>query len=566
MRFSDWSLRLKILVLSALLLVSGICGIGAVSWQGWTTQRELARLQEEDAAGVVSLMAASQAGVATQGVIYKALTSTLTGENLQVATQVAAQAKIFETEIANAVTALPDRAAEFGALGTAYVTALEKACGETITLTATSFSAEDNDRATAIMHASCEPALRKVMADVGTTVRAMRDAVDAKAAALQIEARNATLATLGAFGALMLVAFVLSAVVATYAIVRPIRGVTTVLNDLAEGRLAVDVGGTARRDELGAMARSAEFLRTALQDAEAMRADARAREEENAARMRSDREAIARDFENRMGALANAFAHSSGEVSDAARSLSASADETSRQAQAVSGAASLASANVQTVAASAEEMSASVQEIGGQVTHAADIALVASQASEDTHREIRELARAATHIGEVVDLISSIAGQTNLLALNATIEAARAGEMGRGFAIVAQEVKALAAQTAKATEAIASKIREIQGATDRTVGSIEKIVGVISEIRQSTTAIASAIEQQGAATREIAQNTQHAANGTQGVNDNIQGVGHAAEMTGAASSQMMALSTSLSSQAAQLQNEVRLFVEHLRAG
>ncbi|OYY80955.1 MAG: hypothetical protein B7Y33_02640, partial [Hydrogenophilales bacterium 16-62-9] len=105
MRFSDWSLRLKILVLSALLLVSGICGIGAVSWQGWTTQRELARLQEEDAAGVMSLMAASQAGVATQGAIYKALTSTLTGENLQVATQVAAQAKIFETEIASAVAA-----------------------------------------------------------------------------------------------------------------------------------------------------------------------------------------------------------------------------------------------------------------------------------------------------------------------------------------------------------------------------------------------------------------------------------------------------------------------------
>ncbi|OYW73434.1 MAG: hypothetical protein B7Z26_12015, partial [Asticcacaulis sp. 32-58-5] len=166
----------------------------------------------------------------------------------------------------------------------------------------------------------------------------MRDAVDAKAATLQAEARDATLATLAAFGALMFVAFGLSAVVATYAIVRPIRRVTDVLNDLAEGRLGVDVGGTARRDELGAMARSAEFLRTALQDAETMRADARAREEENAARMRSDREAIARDFENRMGALANAFAHSSGEVSDAARSLSASADETSRQAQAVSGA------------------------------------------------------------------------------------------------------------------------------------------------------------------------------------------------------------------------------------
>ncbi|MFX8410546.1 methyl-accepting chemotaxis protein, partial [Acinetobacter baumannii] len=73
-----------------------------------------------------------------------------------------------------------------------------------------------------------------------------------------------------------------------------------------------------------------------------------------------------------------------------------------------------------------------------------------SQASR-TNNRVSELSKAAARIGDVVELISTIAGQTNLLALNATIEAARAGDAGRGFAVVASAVKALAAQTAKAT-------------------------------------------------------------------------------------------------------------------
>ena len=72
--------------------------------------------------------------------------------------------------------------------------------------------------------------------------------------------------------------------------------------------------------------------------------------------------------------------------------------------------------------------------------------------AERTNAAMAELAEAARRVGDIVALISGIAGQTNLLALNATIEAARAGEAGKGFAVVASEVKSLATQTAKATE------------------------------------------------------------------------------------------------------------------
>jgi len=137
--------------------------------------------------------------------------------------------------------------------------------------------------------------------------------------------------------------------------------------------------------------------------------------------------------------------------------------------------------------------------------------------------------------------------------------------MGRGFAIVAHEVKQLAAQTAKATEEIGNRSGEIQQATDRTVGSIERIVGTIGQIRAISGAISSAVEQQGAATGEIAVNTQRAAGGTKVVTTSIGGVSHAADVTGKASARLMDLSTGLSAQAASLQGEVTEFVQKLRA-
>lgn len=103
---------------------------------------------------------------------------------------------------------------------------------------------------------------------------------------------------------------------------------------------------------------------------------------------------------------------------------------------------------------------------------------------------VQDLSTAAGRIGDVVRLITDIAGQTNLLALNATIEAARAGDAGRGFAVVASEVKQLAAQTAKATEEIAGQVGRIQGATGQTVDAIDGIASRIREIDGVATSIA----------------------------------------------------------------------------
>ena len=347
--------------------------------------------------------------------------------------------------------------------------------------------------------------------------------------------------------------------------ITPLRQLSDVMMKLAGGDYGVKVPAMTSRDEVGDIARSTETFRTSLAEAETVRRSAEDAEKANAAKLRAERQAIADQFQAKMGALAQAISNSSGDVSEAAQRLAATAEETARQTQAVSGASSEAAYNVQTAAAATEEMNMSVREINGQVVRAAHVAADASGEAERTEVEIRSLSQAAEGISAVVSLIQSIASQTNLLALNATIEAARAGEAGRGFAVVASEVKQLATQTARATEDISRKVAEIQSATGRTVESISHIVATISDIRAISTHVASAVEQQGAATSEIASNTARAAEGTGQVTENILGVGRAAEMTGEASTQLMGLSASLTQQAGDLQAEVQAFIKDLRA-
>ena len=190
--------------------------------------------------------------------------------------------------------------------------------------------------------------------------------------------------------------------------------------------------------------------------------------------------------------------------------MAGTADQASGRAAQVSAAAGEASASVQTVAASAEELTASIGEISRQVSQSTGITAKAVEDAKRTQEIVLALAEGSRRIGEVVGLITGIAGQTNLLALNATIEAARAGDAGKGFAVVASEVKNLASQTAKATEEIKPQIVQIQQATESAVAAIEAIAGRIDEVSAIATTIAAAVEQQSGATgRDRAQHPAH---------------------------------------------------------
>jgi methyl-accepting chemotaxis protein len=274
---------------------------------------------------------------------------------------------------------------------------------------------------------------------------------------------------------------------------------------------------------------------------------------------------LADEFDETMKGVVRAVSEAAKGVEEQSQSLSASAEETSRQVTVVAAASEQASSNVQTVASASEEMAASVTEISRQMSETQRTAQGAVDEAARTNGKMMELSGAAQKIGDVVKLISDIAGQTNLLALNATIEAARAGEAGKGFAVVASEVKNLASQTAKATEEIAKVVGSMQGATSEMASAIQAIGKTISGISEISTAVASAVEEQRAATQEIARNVQEAAKGTQEVSSNVGGVSQAAAATGSAATKLLQTSQELGKQSDVLRRQVQAFLERTRA-
>jgi methyl-accepting chemotaxis protein len=344
---------------------------------------------------------------------------------------------------------------------------------------------------------------------------------------------------------------------------RPIGDATAALRKLASGELDVDIPGRDRGDEVGEIGRAAQIFKEALITKKAAE-ERTAEEAESKLRRAAQIEGKTRDFECAIGTLIGHLSSSSTELEAAAGTLTKTAETTQTLSTSVAAASEEASVNVQSVASAAEELSASVNEIARQVQESSEIAAQAVQQAKRTDARISELSQAAGRIGDVVKLITGVAEQTNLLALNATIEAARAGEAGRGFAVVASEVKALAGQTAKATEEISSQIAGMQAATQESVAAIKEIGGTIARISEIASAIAAAVQEQGASTQEISRNVQQAAHGTAQVATNITDVERGAGETGSASAQVLASAQTLSRENNRLKSEVDNFLASVR--
>jgi methyl-accepting chemotaxis protein len=350
------------------------------------------------------------------------------------------------------------------------------------------------------------------------------------------------------------------------AIAKPVVGLVGAMRKLGEGDFAVVLPGLGRTDEVGDMAQAVEAFKVKAVEKAQQEADAQRRADEKAA---ADRKGamhkLADDFEKAVGNIVETVSSASTELEAAANTLTKTAETTQQLSTVVASASEEASANVQSVASATEEMTGSVGEISRQVQESSNIANEAVKQAQQTDERITELSHAAQRIGDVVKLITAVAEQTNLLALNATIEAARAGEAGRGFAVVASEVKALAAQTAKATNEISTQIAGMQSATQVSVTAIKEIGGTIRRISEIAATIAAAVEEQGAATQEISRNVQEAAKGTAQVATNIVSVNQGASETGSASAQVLSSAQSLSSESNHLKTEVQKFLQTVRA-
>jgi len=253
------------------------------------------------------------------------------------------------------------------------------------------------------------------------------------------------------------------------------------------------------------------------------------------------------------------LASSSEEFSAVSQQISANSEETSAQANAVTSATDGVNRGLQTVATATEEMSASIQEIAKNATEAAKVADGAMKTAAETNTIVAKLGESSVGIGQVIKVITSIAQKTDLLALNATVEAARAGEVGAGFAVVANEVKELAKQTATATEDISRKIEAIQADAKSAVQAITSISEIVGHVNDISGTIATAVEEQSATTSEMARNISEAAKGSGEVAQTIQGVAQAAQSTSQGATDSQKAAKSLAEMSTRLQGLVQQF-------
>lgn len=368
-----------------------------------------------------------------------------------------------------------------------------------------------------------------------------------------------------AISATLIILITLISIVIMKDLLGSIRNTKLIMQDLAEGNTDNEVQGIDRKDEIGSMARSVEVFKQNLLEKKAMKAQVLEAEKKAEQKQQQAMSDMADDFDSQIGGLISSLSCASTDLQSTAEAMRCIADETSQSSSIVASSSEEASTNVSTVASAMEEMSASSSEIASQITSAKHKSNDTATSAKSANETVGNLNELVCNIGEVVVAIKDIAEQTNLLALNATIEAARAGEAGKGFAVVADEVKKLASETATKTEEIENRITEIQGATEASVEAMERIISNISDIDLSVTGVSAAVEEQNATTSEIVRSVSEASQGVQQVTQIISEVQRGAGETGSSADTVLDAASKVSDLSSTLQSSVSQFLDTIRS-
>ena len=344
----------------------------------------------------------------------------------------------------------------------------------------------------------------------------------------------------------------------------PINVVTHTIDEVAAGQYAPNHQFLERKDEIGRIANAVRGLCVKLQDAESLRRNEMDKQALEACRAKTLADEISK-FEQTANQVLSTVTKAAQDVQQTAQSTRATTIESRDRLAKVSEAAQAASAGVQTMAASTEELNASIGELRGSAARVAELTSASADQTQQSQSKMEDISDSLTDMTEIIAGIDAVAEQTNLLALNATIEAARAGEAGKGFAVVASEVKALAEQTTKLTETINARIVNFKSLVQDAGQATQSVADAMMQIDQASAESASAVEQQTAAVSEISRSAQTAAERTGLVDEETSTVMQGAEASVANADQIAKLCAELESHAASMSTTINTFLNSVRS-
>lgn len=279
---------------------------------------------------------------------------------------------------------------------------------------------------------------------------------------------------------------------------------------------------------------------------------------------RAQREQLALEFESHVAGIVTTVAQAAQALSSNAASMAETAANASERSRDASAVAEHTSGSSSEIASGTSQLTSAAQSVRENAEQSKARATLAVKEAADARSQIDHLVMAARQISGITDLISTVARKTNLLAINARIEAARAGEVGRGFSIVADEVKALASQTQEATGDIEKQIKEVNAAAAHSSESLQRLSEVIAGVDQATSAIFSATDAQFASTRQLATRVEQISSAMGAVAQDIRGAQETAQTTETMSADVVQAAAVIDEQAGQLREKVAHFVLQLR--